>query len=125
MVQYKLIIKPDNSYKKHGNHPYWEIKPHLHVPPEWKDVPTCIQEEWLQKIPNPFRMAEIGGTKYTLMDDLLLPLGQLPHYILTENDILIQERLPRRPAEPDFDFLPPYRPGRQRRRRNQLDLPLR
>lgn len=136
MVQYKLIITPDNSYRWHGNHPYWRIAPGLNVPPQWRDVPTCIQEEWLKKIPDQFETVEMGGTKYTLMDDLLLPVGQHPRYILTESDIFIHELGPRRHNEPGIDFLPPepnerdddppppYRQGHLRRRMLQLDLQL-
>lgn len=125
MVQYKLIITPDNSSEKHSNHPYWAITPHVNVPPEWKDVPTCIQEEWLQKIPNQNETAIIGGTNYTLKKNLLLPVGQHPRYILTENEVLIQEQVPQRPDELDFDAPAPYHHGQQRHRINQLDLHLR
>lgn len=103
MVQYKLIITPDNSYKTHGREPYWEITAGINVPPQWKDVPGCILEEWLSLIPEPTEQATIGGTKYSLQNDLLLPKGQLSYFILTEHDIHIQENRRQHPERFDLE----------------------
>lgn len=99
MVQYQMMILADNSYEKHSKHYYWAILPTVNVPPEWKDVPACIQEEWVKLIPEQGGIATIGGTIYTLEGDLLLPIGQLPHYIMTEDNARIQTEAARLDAE--------------------------
>lgn len=99
MVQYTLIITVDNSYAKHSKQHYWAIVPGIHVPPEWKDVSACILEEWVKKIPDEGERATIGGAVYLLEDDLLLPVGQKSHFIMTEDDALLHWKAERHAAE--------------------------
>lgn len=120
MVQYNLIITPDNSYKRHGRKPYWEITTGVNVPPQWKDVPSCILDEWVSLIPEQTEQAIIGGTKYSLQDDLLLPEGQQSCFILTEHDVHIQQH---RRQRPDLEIS--RIALRQPRRPRRLELNLR
>lgn len=96
MVQYKLVIEPVNAYEWHAINPYWEFQPGVNVPPQWKDVPSCILEEWRGLIPNQFGSSTIGGTTYFFLEELLMPLGQLSHYVVTEHEISLCRDAPRR-----------------------------
>lgn len=118
MVQYQLIILPDESYKRHSRAPYWPIIPGVNVPPQWRDVPTCIQKEWIQQLPEEGKTATIGGTLYTLEGDLLLPKGQSSHYVMSENDALDRWEAAQRLGELDMVLL------RRVRQQNPQDVPL-
>lgn len=118
MVQYQLILFPDESYTRHSKAPYWPIVPGVNVPPQWKDVPTCIQEEWIKQLPEEGKTATIGGTEYTLEGDLLLPKGQSSHYVLTEADALDRWEAEQRLGELDMVLL------RRVLQENPQDVPL-
>lgn len=122
MVQYKLRILPDNSYERHSRQPYWEITEGIYVPPQWKDVPSCILDEWLLLMPEQNQLVVIGGTEYSLQDDLLLPFGQQSCFILTEDDVRTQQNRRHQSERSNAEALRFARYRRNRPRRLEFNI---
>lgn len=91
MVQYILPIAINHPKADEGKvylpQLYWPLMPGCYVPPEWKGIPNGVLEEWTRKLPRRGRSVILGGTRYTLVEDILLPQGQDFNTVTTTHDL--------------------------------------
>lgn len=93
MVKYRLTVQVNRDLtdvpltRLRPEWLYWELLEDLFVPPCWRDVPDGVLEEWTAQIPVDEGSVILGGTVYTRKGNLLLPEGQEPYLVLTEDDV--------------------------------------